>query len=229
MLLAIDSSVAQVRKTPPVKKAEPVKISGVTKPEERPVTISLKDGDPVSGKFVNSSSEGFQIVIAGNPLILKWKDIKQITFTDVMAIEPIEPKIPKEKLAIQSALKSLRKLVAATEVGVNFQEYSSRLIDVKTEINEILFEIPDGDIKNEISHCMEAYADAGTAWNGFNQNQEKYFNMYPASESGKLLLRKYMPIDDKNKFDIERSFAISTIWAAAQKHLENVSKSDSNK
>src|SRR5690606_24464778 len=113
----------------------------LSKPSERPVKIMLKEGEPLSGTFTNSSSEGIQLLIAGNVLTIKWDVVSQIVFTDVQQIEmtpKVDEKVEKEKESLKSALRSLRKLVAATEVlswgkRSDFEEFGRRFIDVKAE------------------------------------------------------------------------------------------------
>ncbi len=72
----------------------------------------------------------------------------------------------KQLASVQSALKSLRKLGAATEVGVSQTDYQSRLIDTKADVNEDLRGIPTTQpIVVHINKCLEAYLDASDAWN----------------------------------------------------------------
>lgn len=233
LLISVSAFGQRKKVVTPKKPTETVKVVETVVPEKRPVTVFLKEGEPLKGTFVNASSDGVQILLAGNTLILKWNDISQIVFTDVVSNETITKNDTQTKNneSIEGALKSLRKLAAATEVGVNFQEYGSRLIDVKAEVNEFLPKITDGYVKDEIKLAMDAYADAGTAWNGFIQNQQQYGgNIYPALESGTALLKKYsIIVTEENKFKFERSYVLSTIWAAAQKHIENASKGESVK
>lgn len=225
VLIGSSIALAQVRKTLGAKKpvAAPVKAIDSVKMMERPVTVTFKEGEPVSGKLVNATAEGVQIVLAGNTLLLKWSDIAKITFTDVVIAQPL-PKAPsaaeKNTEAIANALKALRKLSSATEVGVNFQVYSGRIIDVKTEINEILPDISEGNEKNEIILAMETYADAGSLWNGYIQ--DKY---YSVSSAAKLLLKKYsMSYDTDGNCIFESSCVLPRVWEIAKKHLENASK-----
>jgi endonuclease YncB( thermonuclease family) len=130
LFVLIGSSIAsaQVTKTPGTKKpvAAPGKPIDSVRTVERPVTVAFKEGEPISGKFVSGTADGVQIVVAGNTLLLKWNDIAKITFTDAVIAEPL-PKAPsaaeKSAEAIANALKALRKLSSATEVGVSFQAY----------------------------------------------------------------------------------------------------------
>jgi len=71
-----------------------------------------------------------------------------------------------QKAAVESALKSLRRLGAATEVGVSQPDYQSRLIDTKADVEEDLRGLPSTNVVVvHINKCLEAYQDASDAWN----------------------------------------------------------------
>src|SRR5262249_54764044 len=70
----------------------------------------------------------------------------------------------KERSALEAAVKALRKIEAATQVGVNYQQYGQLLIDGKAQVNESSAVISDGKLKQDINWTMDAYADAGTVW-----------------------------------------------------------------
>src|ERR1700759_4072160 len=73
----------------------------------------------------------------------------------------------KQKTAAANAMKALQKLNAATEIGVNYQNYQPLLIEAKTQVNEAESVLPDGEVKSELNAAMDAYADAGDAWEAF--------------------------------------------------------------
>lgn len=76
--------------------------------------------------------------------------------------------------AVETALKSLRKLQAATEVGVSLTSYQNRLIDTKADVDEALRSIPPGSISNAIQTAMQSYQDASTFWSACIQLQHRY-------------------------------------------------------
>ena len=197
VLLANVSVFTQTKRTvSPKKTVEEKKVIEVAKPAERPVSVALKEGEPLKGIFVNASSEGVHILIAGNTLILKWNDINKLIFTDVISNEVIVQNDTQTKSneAIEGALKSLRKLAAATEVGINFQEYGRRVIDVKTEVEEFLPKMSDSYVKDEIQLAMKDYVDAANYWNDHIKNN----------------MSKYSSVD----------LLLSLYWKGARKHFE---------
>ena len=78
-----------------------------------------------------------------------------------------------QKSAASTALKSLRKLGAATEIGVSAPDYQNRLIDAKADVNEALRNLPDGKLKINIDDAMQAYVDASTFWNESLQGKSR--------------------------------------------------------
>jgi len=224
--LGLLTPATMAQRKPVVKKAsQPVKPVTVAKPKERPVTVYLKEGEPVSGKFVDASSEGLHVVVAGNKLVVQWNYIKQVSYTDVATIEPPTPKIDKGKEALDGAVKSLKKLATAVEVGINFQEYSRRLIDIKIEFDGYIAAITDTDAKGELMKAMEAYEDSKTIWNhmvGNNISGRPTGDLFPDYEPGKTLQAKYsLPTyRDGSLHLMEGAKSMKLVWAVAASHIE---------
>ncbi|HEY0658049.1 MAG TPA: hypothetical protein VGD05_06230 [Pyrinomonadaceae bacterium] len=181
--------------------------------------VEKLNGDRLTGLLVGADSEIFTIQISGANLPVKLNEIKTVWFGEIAEIVVVENK-PNY---IEEALKSLRKLAAATDVGVNFQDYGRRVIDVKAEVEEFLTNIPDGDSKTEIGLAMQAYADAGTAWNFAVQNRGYLFIDF---EPAITLRPKYnLPTTRLGSLTlISNEVALSTIWATARKHIDNAQK-----
>ncbi|MGB9181475.1 MAG: hypothetical protein WCB68_19760 [Pyrinomonadaceae bacterium] len=190
---------------------------------KRPATVNLKDGATVTGQFIQADSVIIQFEVAGNVIKIKVDDVISIVFA-----QELTPKtsaaatLPPQNEAASAALRSLRKLAGATEVGISFQEYSSRLIDIKNEVDDSISRLPDGELKNELSLAMEAYVDAGQAWNKMLRNDF----MLHTYEPGITLMRKYsmQPVElvpgNRSTLALPRNYVLSTIWSAARAHIE---------
>jgi hypothetical protein len=81
-----------------------------------------------------------------------------------------EEKAPKRTVTksdptIDQAFKTLRKIMAATEVGVNMMEYGKLVIDAKAAMNDAIPNISDIELKKEVQESMQSYVDALKAWN----------------------------------------------------------------
>src|SRR3954470_23947495 len=66
----------------------------------------------------------------------------------------------KQRSAVDDAMKSLRKLAAATQVGVNYQQYGMLVIEAQAQVNDALAVLPEAELKTEMNAAMEGYADA---------------------------------------------------------------------
>jgi len=221
---------AQTRKTPakPKPTVEMVKTQP-TKEDPKPtqkVVIEKLNGDKLTGLFVGGNIDSIIVDLDGSRINIKLLDIASIRFGDA-PVKIDSQNNSKSNEAIANALKSLKKLSAATEVGISFQEYGKRLIDVKIEVDDSITSLPDGYVKDEIKLAMEAYTDASTAWN--NMIRDDY--LFPSLEPGKSLQKKYsIPIDRSIGMDLlPRNLVLSTIWAAARQHIENASKGEPSK
>jgi hypothetical protein len=132
----------------------------------------------------------------------------------------------KQRTAASDSLKALKKIEAATQVGVNYQQYGQLVIEAKAQVNEALSVLSDGELKKELDATMDAYADAGQAWgvkisgHGILKQNE---------EPGKTLISKYslkaeVPSIAKSLGAIVHSDdALQVIWGEARKHLERAS------
>ncbi len=173
---------------------------------KRSVTVTHKQGYLLIGTFYSSSSVGIQVVIDNKILNLRWNEISQIFFPD-SALNQLgsknRPQI-KNNPAIENALKSLRKLAAATEVGINRQEYNRRVIDAKAEIEEFLPEINDSYIKSEIKDAIT-----------YHQLAVSYWSLYVS----------YPDQISESKFDEK----IQGYWREARIHLENATRGEPEK
>lgn len=115
------------------------------------------------------------------------------------------------------AVKSLRKIEAATQVSVSYLQYSQLVIDAKAQVNEASSVLPDGELKSEINAAMDAYADAGLPWHEQIQGSSI---LYKDLEPGKTLIPKYSL--SGQGLDVLR--ARTLILEAATKHLDRASK-----
>jgi hypothetical protein len=223
LLFALSSS-AQTKKTVAKPKPTPVVPTKPTVEEAKPtqkVTIEKLNGDRLTGLFVGGDTESIIIEVSGTKLPFKITEISNLQFGE----SPNKSStIDKNKNAIDNALKSLRKLAAATEVGVSFREYGTRLIDVKTEIEELLPDISEGNVKEEIKLAMEAYADASKVWNEMIKTGNG--DLFPDYEPWKTLQQKYsIPTyrySNLHLMTVDKS--LKAIWAAANQHIENAAK-----
>ena len=131
-----------------------------------------------------------------------------------------------QRSSANQALKSLRKLEAATEVGLTSSTYSERLIDTKADVQENLRVLPESLLKKEISLSLEAYIDARTAWDTFIEIP--YYEVAINSLKRAKLVDKYsIPKhlqyagdDGLKKVDkFNTGQVLGYIWQAASEHL----------
>ncbi len=124
--------------------------------------------------------------------------------------------------AANAALKALRKVASATEVGISYQQYGDLLIETKATVNEALLVLPEGDLKKSLGAAMDAYADAREAWRVKIDGKQ-----LDASESpGKILIPKYSLATQRlssgatvTGTHADPDSAIQLIWQAAGKEI----------
>jgi hypothetical protein len=122
------------------------------------------------------------------------------------------------------ALASLRKIQAATQIGVNYQQYGQLLIEAKDKTNAASRVLSDGPVKTEIRATMDAYADAGQVWGEKTRSRDSrlYGWLNNDEEPGLTLIPKYsLKTDQYGNITDEQglSNALKTIWLNADLHL----------
>lgn len=124
-------------------------------------------------------------------------------------------------------MKALRKVQAATQVGVNYQQYGTLAIDAQAQVNEALAVLPEGELKKEMNAAMEAYADAQDAWGAKIQSGSG--ELHTKYGPGQRLIPKYsLPTSQGytttfgDRADAET--AMQTIWTVAHAHVDKASK-----
>jgi len=128
----------------------------------------------------------------------------------------------KQQSAADEALKALRKIEAATQVGVSYQQYGQLVIDAKAQVNEATAILPEGELKKELETATDAYSDAGRVWSAAIARE-----LFPGDEVSKYLKSKYnievaRPISDGHERE-QRSAILNVIWAIGRLHLEKAS------
>jgi len=144
------------------------------------------------------------------------------------------------------ALASLRKVQAATHVGVNYQQYGQLLIEARDKTNAASRVLLDGSpLKAEIQAAIDAYVDAGKAWGekfseggyecekGSEGRPEGLPHVRPVcgqlrqdKEPGSTLIPKYS-LATENWYGMELADsdkAMQTIWMNADLHLNKLAE-----
>lgn len=117
----------------------------------------------------------------------------------------------KQTEAVESALKSLGKLKAATEVGVNVQQYGQLLIEAKAAVNQAVELLPDGELKKTLNDSMQAYQDAHTFWTSHIAG-----GLSSYSGVGPSLMDKYKLESSSFTFGANVNEGLTVIWNAAE-------------
>lgn len=122
--------------------------------------------------------------------------------------------------AVLDAMKSLRKLDAATEVGITRADYGPLLVTAKADVNAALDELPDGPQRTAISATMDAYADASTAWEAKLKGPTMDSDSEPAlTWRTKYQVPGYRDSTTYSPGHIDVDAAMQLMWSYASKHL----------
>ncbi len=140
------------------------------------------------------------------------------------AASPTNALKPDQKSATEDAIRAIRKMASATEVGISLREYGSRVIDMAAATDDALLNIPDSQLKSKILDAKKAYVDARQLWTAmFNT---KYVSSFLAAYGSKLAEygidpASLRPADPFAKtLDMNKTAVLSPVWMQARKHLE---------
>jgi hypothetical protein len=134
----------------------------------------------------------------------------------------------EQQRELANAIDALRKIEAATQVGVNYANYGSLLIEAKAKVNKASTVLPDSEVKGELNGAMDAYADAGSAWADKIQFDGAILTDFG---SGKTLIQKYGLLgllvkqcdDDADVDRVDADALMQMIWVYAREHLNRAS------
>jgi hypothetical protein len=223
-----------------------------TAPVKRPVNITLKKGDEISGDFLRADTETMEVETRSGKLTIRMSEVSSLYFIgedEKPAEEERTDTAPPSKSrgdlgdpslqAERKAYAALRKLDEAAKIKLPAGQYGDLLIDAKTIIDEALMDISDYQLKNAITRTLEAYYDASQALGAAQSYEPRRTPMtwgsarviseqrIPVkSEPGATLMRKYQikpEVDRLAQADhMKLDEALKAIWAVAGARLNYV-------
>jgi len=226
-------------KPAPRASATPVTPAPTTRPTKRPstriVTINFKQGEAITGAFLQADAEAVQIEAQSGRLTIKLNEIDSLVFAanEVTGSKPAtaapqqnppatapDPTLP----AARKAYQGLRKLADAVQLGLPYPQFGNLLIEVKPAVEDQLATMPETALKAELKEALAAYVDGGQAWAALQA-----LGVLPiATEPGATLMKKYEIKPSVNAFGqadhLRLDMTLSAIWAAAAKHLDNAAQ-----
>ena len=207
--------------------------------ESVPVSVLLKDGQTLKGKFVAANPKKLSIIVGSSPQEMNMSDIASLIFSEAPSTKGTDN---ASLSAPREAIKALRKLDSATEAGVTRAEYGTRLIDAKAAVDDLLPKIPDGELKSEIGAAMREYVSAGDVWQLiYNINVDEIRDGRGAAgtiiDVPKWLIEKYNLKPDDPGGSEQTAYGtvhhppryvtnsiLSAVWRTAKSHLDKAAQ-----
>jgi hypothetical protein len=123
-----------------------------------------------------------------------------------------------ETALAMNAFRSLEKIQAATEAGVNYQKYGELLIEARALVNETQLLLSDQDLKKKFESVIDAYMAASKVW---SEKVKDFNEIYCVEEPYITMVTKYSLPVHKDKYGtyFEANSAIQIIWAQASIEL----------
>jgi len=122
----------------------------------------------------------------------------------------------------RNALRILKRLDAATEIGINRQDYGNRLIDAKVDFDEHLGNVPQSIFRDELSIAFQAYLDAAQAWNQMGTYDFLLVNT-PLGHS--LVQRWQLKVDNTGNIpSLPKETLLNQLWLIGKTHARSANE-----
>lgn len=156
--------------------------------QEHDVTVRLRNGESQNGKFITADNRTVELEVAFKRRIsIKTDAVASIIFAADAGESNLDPKLSagsspdtvslEAVRAATTAIRALKGLAAAAQVGSNRERYGARLIDVKVAVEETIASLPeiwlrglDGgtySISKEIKGALSEYEAAARNWDAY--------------------------------------------------------------
>jgi hypothetical protein len=181
--------------------------------------ISLRAAKPFqrSVKILDrfSSPSSFQSHSTTHSLFMFRARIIAVLFIPLMLVNACKSGPDASTVAARDAVDALRKIQAATQVGMTYDQYSGLVIEAKAKTEKSARALPDGPLKIEISNAIDSYTDGVAVW----QMQLKGRPLELRDEPGARLLPRYsiQPMTGHQE-------ALKIILQAADVHVERAAQ-----
>lgn len=161
-ILLVSFCFAQIAHAQTNRRRPPVSAT-VETAEPLPVSIVLKDGQTLKGKFLSANSRKLSIIVGSSTQEMNISEVASLIFSEAKT-STLAALDTASTSAARDAIRALRKLDSATSAGVTRAEYGTRLIDAKATVDDLLPRISEGDLKSAIDAAMREYVSAGDIW-----------------------------------------------------------------
>ncbi len=133
----------------------------VTFASVRADTVELKTGEKIEGVFKQAGPAGAVIEVGGQPITFALDKVRAI----YLGGAPVAPQPPS---AYSDALDALKALQSVTTSGINYRDYSARVLDARVKVDKYLTSPPNGDDpqRSAIRIAMQYYELTSLAWGG---------------------------------------------------------------
>lgn len=120
--------------------------------------------------------------------------------------------------AARSALKALRRLNSATDVGISYINYSPLVAEVKAEVEDSLPKISNENLKQQILSSMNQYEFAAAVWQAFWRSD------FIEGDAKEIAVKQY-GVQKKGWLKVVwRNDFLAAIWARAQMHFRSADR-----
>ncbi len=129
--------------------------------------VELKTGQRIEGTLRQTTQAGVVIEVAGQMIRFDREKVRAIYFGPAPPGQ-VSPVAAGSTDRAKRTLDAVRAVQSATRAGVNYREYSARVLDAKVSVDREFAgwdEPSDQAMREQIAGAMELYLTVSEAWN----------------------------------------------------------------
>ncbi len=136
-----------------------------------------------------------------------------------------------ERRAAGEALQGLQSLRSVTEAGLNYAEYSRRVLDGKVQVDRYLNAGGGNrELKGQFAEALELYLFAGTAWNAkireayFEVSSDRRIDLCPAAREFRdgATSGQYVSLEEAKGIRVATS--VPLIWSCTSARVREIER-----
>jgi hypothetical protein len=120
-------------------------------------TVELKTGEKIEGVFKEAGPAGAVIEVGGQPITFTLDKVRAIYLGAT-------PAIKAGPAPAEAAIDALRSLRSVTTSGINYRDYSTRVLDAKVRVDKYRDSGANDPARDAIVAAMKYYEMGSQAW-----------------------------------------------------------------
>jgi hypothetical protein len=166
------------------------------------VVLELISGERVDGMLQGATTSEVRISVAGQLLTMPIATVRVVYMGDAPK-QSASAAQSSEQIKAVECLTLLQGLDSVVTSGINYVQYSQRMLDAKVKVDQYLAEAKDQALRKAIGEAMQYYEWAANAWSAKISSNSPHLNT-PLGRAIRTVIADQCPsvkafVDDNDK------------------------------